>query len=69
MGTLEMATFHGRYFQVALDAIEQLNRAENLTTPSNQLVRAISSFGYQFLCCLSGRLRVFRGEPSTRESC
>jgi LuxR family quorum sensing-dependent transcriptional regulator len=48
-----MATFHGRYFQVALDAIEQFDRAENLTTLSDQLVRAISSFGYQFLCCLS----------------
>jgi LuxR family transcriptional regulator, quorum-sensing system regulator BjaR1 len=48
-----MATFHGRYFQVVLDAIEQFNRAENPTTLSNQLVRAISSFGYQFLCCLS----------------
>jgi LuxR family transcriptional regulator, quorum-sensing system regulator BjaR1 len=48
-----MATFHGRYFQVALDAIEQFNRAENLTTLSNQLVRAVSLFGYQFLCCLS----------------
>jgi LuxR family quorum sensing-dependent transcriptional regulator len=52
-GILEMATFHGRYFQVALDAIEQFNRAENPTTLSNQLVRAVSSFGYQFLCCLS----------------
>jgi LuxR family quorum sensing-dependent transcriptional regulator len=48
-----MATFHRRYFQVALDAIEQFDRAENLTILSNQLVRAVSSFGYQFLCCLS----------------
>jgi LuxR family quorum sensing-dependent transcriptional regulator len=48
-----MATFHGRYFQVSLDAIEQFNRAESLTTLSNQLVSAVSSFGYQFLCCLS----------------
>jgi len=48
-----MATFQRRYFQVALDAIEQFDRAENLTALSNHLVRAASSFGYQFLCCLS----------------
>jgi LuxR family transcriptional regulator, quorum-sensing system regulator BjaR1 len=48
-----MATFHGRYFRVALDAIEQFNRAENITGLSNQLARAISSFGYQFLFCVS----------------
>jgi LuxR family quorum sensing-dependent transcriptional regulator len=48
-----MATFHGRYFQVALDAIEQFNRAEDIGSLSAQLTRAISSFGYQFLCCLS----------------
>ena len=48
-----MATFQGRYFQVALDAIEQFNRAEDMTRLSTQLARAISSFGYQFLCCLS----------------
>jgi LuxR family quorum sensing-dependent transcriptional regulator len=52
-GILEMATFRGRYFRVALDAIEEFDRAENLTTLADQLVRAISSFGYQFLCCLS----------------
>jgi LuxR family transcriptional regulator, quorum-sensing system regulator BjaR1 len=48
-----MATFHGRYFQVALDAIEQFNRAEDIAGLSNQLARAIAPFGYQFLCCLS----------------
>jgi LuxR family quorum sensing-dependent transcriptional regulator len=48
-----MGTYQRRYFQVALDAIEQFNRAENLATLSDQLVRAASSFGYQFLCCLS----------------
>ena len=48
-----MATFHRRYFQAALDAIEQFDRAENPTALSNQLVRAVSSFGYQYLCCLS----------------
>jgi LuxR family quorum sensing-dependent transcriptional regulator len=48
-----MATFQGRYFQVALDAIEQFNRAENIASLSNQLARAIAPFGYQFLCCLS----------------
>ena len=48
-----MATVHRRYFQVALGAIEQFDRAENPTALSNQLVRAVSSFGYQFLCCLS----------------
>ena len=48
-----MATFQGRYFRVVLDAIEEFDRAQNLTTLSDQLVRAISSFGYQFLCCLS----------------
>jgi LuxR family quorum sensing-dependent transcriptional regulator len=48
-----MATFQRRYFQVALDAIEQFDRAESLTALSNELVRAASSFGYQFLCCLS----------------
>lgn len=48
-----MTTFHGRYFQVALDAIEQFDRAETIPGLSNQLTRAASSFGYQFLCCLS----------------
>jgi len=48
-----MASSQRRYFQVALDAIEQFNRAENITTLSDHLVRAASSFGYQFLCCLS----------------
>jgi LuxR family quorum sensing-dependent transcriptional regulator len=48
-----MATFQGRYFQVALDAIEQFNRAENIAGVSAQLTRAIAPFGYQFLCCLS----------------
>jgi LuxR family quorum sensing-dependent transcriptional regulator len=48
-----MATHQGRYFQVALDAIEQFNRAQNMTSISTQLARSISSFGYQFLCCLS----------------
>jgi LuxR family quorum sensing-dependent transcriptional regulator len=48
-----MATFSGLYFQVALDAIEQFDRAEDASSLSNQLVRAASSFGYQFLCCLS----------------
>jgi LuxR family quorum sensing-dependent transcriptional regulator len=48
-----MATSHGRYFQVALDAIEQFNRAENIAGLSSQLARAISSFGYQFLCFVS----------------
>lgn len=48
-----MATFHGRYFRTALDAIEQFDRAENITSLSNQLARAIASFGYQFLCCVS----------------
>jgi LuxR family quorum sensing-dependent transcriptional regulator len=48
-----MATFHRRYFRVALDAIEQFDRAENITGLSSQLAHAISSFGYQFLCCVS----------------
>src|SRR3981081_1844772 len=48
-----MATFHGRYFHVALEAIEQFDRAKDVTSLSNQLARAISSFGYQFLCCVS----------------
>lgn len=48
-----MATFHGRYFRVALDAIEQFDRAKDITGLSNQLAQAISSFGYQFLCCVS----------------
>jgi LuxR family quorum sensing-dependent transcriptional regulator len=48
-----MATFRGRYFQVALDAIEQFNHAEDIAGLSAQLTRAIASFGYQFLCCLS----------------
>jgi LuxR family quorum sensing-dependent transcriptional regulator len=48
-----MASSQRRYFQVALDAIEQFDHAENLATLSDQLVRAASSFGYQFLCCLS----------------
>ncbi|HEV7878760.1 LuxR family transcriptional regulator [Bradyrhizobium sp.] len=48
-----MATHQGRYFQVALDAIEQFNRAEDLTGLSSQLARAIAPFGYQFFCCLS----------------
>jgi LuxR family quorum sensing-dependent transcriptional regulator len=48
-----MATFRRRYFQVALDAIEQFDRAENIASLSSQLARVISSFGYQFLCCLS----------------
>jgi LuxR family quorum sensing-dependent transcriptional regulator len=48
-----MATFHRRYFQVALDAIEQFDRAETTAGLSDQLTRAISSFGYQFLCCVS----------------
>jgi LuxR family quorum sensing-dependent transcriptional regulator len=60
-----MATFHGRYFRVALDAIEQFDRAENTATLSNQLTRAVSSFGYQFLCCLSApgiQKRAFEGK-------
>lgn len=48
-----MATIHGRYFQVALDAIEQFDRAETIAALSNQLSRAVATFGYQFLCCLS----------------
>jgi LuxR family quorum sensing-dependent transcriptional regulator len=48
-----MASSQRRYFQVALDAIEQFNRAENITTLSDHLVRAASSFGYQFLSCLA----------------
>jgi hypothetical protein len=48
-----MATFQRRYFQVALDAIEQFNRAENIAALPDRLVRAASSFGYQFLCCVS----------------
>jgi LuxR family quorum sensing-dependent transcriptional regulator len=48
-----MATFHGRYFQVALDAIEQFNRAETEAALRHQLTQAISSFGYQHLCCVS----------------
>jgi len=48
-----MATVRRRYFRVALDAIEQFNRAENISSLSNQLARAISPFGYQYLCCVS----------------
>jgi LuxR family quorum sensing-dependent transcriptional regulator len=48
-----MATFRGRYFQVALDAIEQFNRAEDTAGLSRQLTQAIAPFGYEFLCCLS----------------
>ncbi len=48
-----MATVHGRYFQVALDAIEQFDRAETIAGLSDQLVRAVASFGYQFVCCVS----------------
>jgi LuxR family quorum sensing-dependent transcriptional regulator len=48
-----MATAKGRYYQVALDAIEQFDRAENVSGLSKQLARAVSSFGYQFQCFIS----------------
>ena len=54
-----MATFGGRYFQVALDAIEQFECAESKAVLSKQLARAISSFGYQFQCFISA--------PSTQQ--
>src|SRR5947208_6400342 len=51
--TTGMATAHRRYFQIALDAIEQFDRASTIGHLSEQLLRAISAFGYQFACCVS----------------
>jgi LuxR family quorum sensing-dependent transcriptional regulator len=48
-----MATFQGRYFQIALDAIEQFDHAETASALCKQLAKAISSFGYQYLCVIS----------------
>jgi LuxR family quorum sensing-dependent transcriptional regulator len=48
-----MATFHGRYFRMALDAIEQFNRAQTVERLSCDLTRAIAPLGYQFFCCLA----------------
>src|SRR5437588_751729 len=48
-----MAAFKKRYFRVALDAIEKFDRADDIPDLSIQLQRAIASFGYQFLCCVS----------------
>jgi LuxR family transcriptional regulator, quorum-sensing system regulator BjaR1 len=48
-----METFKGRYFRVAMDAIEKFDRADDIANLSIQLQRAIASFGYQFLCCVS----------------
>jgi LuxR family quorum sensing-dependent transcriptional regulator len=48
-----MATFQGRYFQIALDAIEQFDHAETSSVLCKQLAKAVSSFGYQYLCVVS----------------
>jgi LuxR family quorum sensing-dependent transcriptional regulator len=48
-----MASSQRRYFQVALDAIEQFDRAETSSVLCKQLAKAVSSFGYQYLCIIS----------------
>jgi LuxR family quorum sensing-dependent transcriptional regulator len=48
-----MATFQGRYFQIALDAIEQFDHAETASVLCKQLAQAVSAFGYQYLCVIS----------------
>jgi LuxR family transcriptional regulator, quorum-sensing system regulator BjaR1 len=48
-----MATFQGHYFQTALDAIEQFDHAETSSVLCKQLAKAVSSFGYQYLCVIS----------------
>jgi LuxR family quorum sensing-dependent transcriptional regulator len=48
-----MATFQGRYFQTALDAIEQFDHAETSSALCKQLAKAVASFGYQYVCVIS----------------
>jgi LuxR family quorum sensing-dependent transcriptional regulator len=48
-----MAAFQGRYFQIAFDAIEQFDHAETASVLCKQLAKAVSSFGYQYLCVIS----------------
>ena len=48
-----MARFHGRYFQIVLDAIEQFDDAETASVLCKHLAKAVSSFGYQYLCIIS----------------
>ena len=57
-----MPTVHRRYYHVTLDAIEQFNHAETESVLCSQLARAVASFGYQHLCCVSapsGQQRAF----------
>jgi LuxR family transcriptional regulator, quorum-sensing system regulator BjaR1 len=48
-----MATFQGRYFQTALDAIEQFERAETESALRDQIARAVSKFGYLHWCFMA----------------
>lgn len=48
-----MAASAGRYYEIALEAIERFDRAETLAELSNQLARAVAPFGYQFQCLIS----------------